>query len=140
MKEYLSREGFSISKTSIDLALSLVNVSNEYYETLSTDSQRFSTLTVLYYAYSKIIDRIGKAASVEFFEQKDGATYVKSEYLDEAGNVDLPAGFAESFESFVKAFDTTYSRKQRELYSSFLKSASDKKASDTSTLLDKSLS
>lgn len=140
LKEYLSREGFVISKTSLDLALSLVSVSNEYYETLATDQQRFSTLTVLYYTYSKIVDRITKATAAEFLEQKDGGAYVKASYLDEAGNPDLPAGFTDSFEALVKSFSTIYAKKQRELYASFLVSSPDKKISDTSTNLDKAVS
>lgn len=71
LKEYLSREGFAISKTTLDIALSLVLVSSEYYDTIEKDDQRFSTLTVLYYTYSKIVDRVRKASAAEFFEQRE---------------------------------------------------------------------
>ncbi len=140
LKEYLSQEGFSINKTSLDLTLSLVNVSGEYYDTLASDDQRFSTLTVLYYTYSKIFDRIRKATASEFLEQREGAAYVKPEYLDDAGHPDLPLGFVDSFESLVKSFETSYAKKQRQLYASFLSKSPEKRVSDTSTLLDKALS
>ncbi len=139
LKEYLNREGFAISKTTLDIALSLVSVSSEYYDTLATDDQRFSTLTVLYYTYSKIVDRVRKATAAEFFTQKDGGAYLKDEYLDQAGNANLPAGFADSFDSLVKVFETGHAKQQRQLYASFLNKSPDKKVSDTLTLFDKSL-
>lgn len=139
LKEYLSREGFAISRTTLDIAYSLVSVSNDYYETLATDDQRFSTLTVLYYTYSKICDRIRKATALAFFEQREDGAYLKEEYVDEGGNPDLPAGFVDSFDILVKAFDSTYSRKQYELYASFLNRPSSKKVTDTATILEKSL-
>lgn len=140
LKEYLSQEGFAISKTSLDLTLSLISVSGEYYDTLTADDQRFSTLTVLYYTYSKIVDRIRKATASEFLEQKEGAAYIKPEYLDDAGYPDLPLGFVDSFESLVKSFETSYAKKQRQLYASFLAKTPEKKISDTSTILDKAVS
>lgn len=91
LKEYLSREGFVISKTTLDIALSLVLISNEYYDTVEKDDQKFSTLTVLYYTYSKIVDRVRKATASEFFEQKDGGAYLKDEFVDQAGHANLPA-------------------------------------------------
>ncbi len=140
LKEYLSREGFVIGKTSLDIALSLVNVSNEYYDTLDRDEQRFSTLTVLYYTYSKIIDRARKAITAEFFEQGEDGPKLKDEFVDQAGNSSLPAGFADSLESLIKSFETSHAVKQRNLYSSFLAKSPDKKISDTLGLFDKSLS
>lgn len=139
LKEYLSREGFAVSRTTLEIAYSLVSVSNDYYETLASDDQRFSTLTVLYYTYSKICDRIRKATALAFFEQREEGAYLKEEYVDEGGNPDLPAGFVESFDTLVKAFDSTYSQKQQELYASFLARPSGKKVSDTATVLEKSL-
>ncbi|MDQ1343850.1 MAG: hypothetical protein QG650_570 [Patescibacteria group bacterium] len=139
LKEYLGREDLPISRTTLDIAFFLVSVSNEYYATLASDDQRFSILTVLYYTYSKIADRIRKATAAEFLEQRDGGEYIKKEFVDEADNPSLPDGFVDSFDTLVKSFDSSYAKKQRELYASFLRKTSDKKISDTSTLLDKSL-
>lgn len=140
LKEYLSREGFVVNRMSLDIAFSLVAVSNEYYETLSSDDQKFSTLTVLYYTYAKIFDRIRKANAAEFLEQREEGVYLKDSYVDQGGNPDLPTGFADSFEALVEAFETPYFKTQRTLYASFLGKNRDRKVSDTSTLLDKSLS
>lgn len=140
LKEYLSREGFVIGKTSLDIALSLVNVSNEYYDTLERDEQKFSTLTVLYYTYSKIVDRSKKAIAAEFFEQGEDGPKLKDEFIDQAGNSSLPAGFSDSLESLLKSFETSHAQKQRTLYASFLAKSPDKKISDTLGLFDKSLS
>lgn len=140
LKEYLSREGFAISKTTLDIALSLVLVSSEYYDTIEKDDQKFSTLTVLYYTYSKIVDRVRKAAAAEFFEQREGGAYLKDDFVDQAGNANLPAGFADSLDALINVFETSHADAQRTLYSSFLTKSPDKKVSDTLTLFDKSLS
>lgn len=140
LKEYLSREGFAISKTTLDIALSLVLVSSEYYDTIEKDDQRFSTLTVLYYTYSKIVDRVRKASAAEFFEQREDGAYLKDEFVDQAGNANLPAGFADSLDSLINVFETSNADIQRALYSSFLAKSPDRKVSDTLTLFDKSLS
>lgn len=140
LKEYLSREGFVVSGTALDIARSLVSVSNEYYETLTSDEQRFSTLTILYYTYSKIGDRIRNSTLSEFFEKREDGLHLKAEYLDEASLPKPPEGFQESYEQFIKAFETQYSKNQRSLYSQALSKSSGKRVADMLSVFEKSLS
>lgn len=139
LKEYLSRNGFVVSTTALDIAHSLVSVSNEYYETLSTDEQRFSTLTVLYYTYSKIADRIRNSTVSEFFEKKEDGLHLKPEYLDEASQPKLPEGFVESYDQFLKAFSTQYAKNQRQIYVDTLAKSAGRRVADTLSVFERSL-
>jgi hypothetical protein len=139
LKEYLSREGFEVNARTLDIAYYLVAVSNSYYDTLETDPNRFSALSILFYTYSRIFDRIGRDVDRQFFEITELGRELKPDFVAVSGEAELPSGLALGLSELLRAFETPYFQTQKKLYVANLSSDGGRRPVDALELLAKSL-
>jgi hypothetical protein len=109
LKEFLSTNR-EINSATVELFSQIVSISGSYVATIAEWDTRFQGLSVVYYTFSNIWNRLYENILSTYFTLKDEKIYLKPEYVL-GTEPNLPQGLIAAVDKSLKAFDafnTTY--------------------------------
>lgn len=103
LKEFLTANR-EINGVTVELFSQIVSISGSYIATIDDPDMRFQGLSVVYYTFSTIANRLYENIYATYFTIRDEKFYLKPEYVSGA-EPNLPQGLVSAIDKSLKAFD-----------------------------------
>ena len=130
INEYLSLKNDDIDSTALSMANSMVTLAGRYLETRNKKDEKFATLSVLFFTFSSLFERMHTHIGTRFFEGPEDRRVLKKEYQDESG-ARIDTDFINRYEELLLILEK-FNENQKDFYLASLGSAS----TDTTNLFD----